>query len=94
VRATSPFDYRSLWVEVFSKQAAKHLAADVLAKELGISAFRTLAIGNDYNDEDLLEWACKSFVGADGIQRLRDRYEIVAEAKSDGFSAAMERLLK
>ncbi|MFM8315323.1 MAG: HAD-IIB family hydrolase [Deltaproteobacteria bacterium] len=92
VRATSPFDHRSLWLEVFSKNAAKHLAADRLIQELKISKIDTIAVGNDYNDIDLLNWAGRSFAVGNAIDELRKRHETVASAEESGFAEAMQKV--
>ena len=57
IRTTSPIDHRSLWIEVFSPEVSKSKTAARLAASLNLGADRALAIGNDFNDEDLLHWA-------------------------------------
>jgi len=93
VRATSPFDHKSIWVEVFSKQAAKHTTSDFLAQSLGVSRSNTFAIGNDYNDQELLNWAGKAFAVGNAIEALKNQHERVAEVQKDGFAEAVERIL-
>ena len=56
IRTTSPIDHKSLWIEVFNKQVSKSKAAARLAAALGVKASDCLAVGNDFNDEDLLSW--------------------------------------
>ncbi len=94
VRATSPFDHKSIWVEVFSHLAGKHRAADFLLKELNLSHTDTVAIGNDYNDIDLLSWAEKAYVVQNGIEELKDQHEVVSSAEEHGFSEAIKRFFK
>ncbi len=62
VRATSPLDGETLWVEIFEKGTSKAMAAHWLAQFLNIKPQSALAVGNDYNDADLLQWAGKRFV--------------------------------
>lgn len=93
VRATSPFDRKSIWVEVFSKQAAKHTTSDFLAQQLGVSRSNTFAIGNDYNDQELLSWAGKAFVVGNAIEALKSQHERVANVEKDGFAEAVEKIL-
>lgn len=92
VRATSPFDQKSIWVEIFSKQAAKHFTAEILGNQLNISTAQTVAVGNDYNDVELLNWAGRSFAVENAISELKERHEVVAHAEQDGFSDAIERV--
>jgi Cof subfamily protein (haloacid dehalogenase superfamily) len=94
IRATSPFDHKSIWVEIFSKKAAKHSTAEFLASELNISLRNTVAVGNDYNDIELLNWASRSFAVENAISELKARHEVVAHADQGGFSEAIERILK
>jgi HAD superfamily hydrolase (TIGR01484 family) len=61
VHATSPLDHRSAWIEVFHPQVSKSRAAAWLAAHLKIPRSRVTAVGNDYNDQDLLEWAGQAF---------------------------------
>lgn len=57
IRTTSPIDHKSLWVEIFSPEVSKAKTAARLAECLGLSAAEALAVGNDFNDEDMLQWA-------------------------------------
>lgn len=91
VRATSPFNHRSIWIEAFSKYASKNQTADFLAKKLKIQSGDTVAIGNDYNDIDLLGWAKKSYSVDNAIDELKNRYEVVASCDDHGFSEAIQR---
>lgn len=93
IRATSPFDHKSLWLEVFSKHAAKHLAANALLQDLNIPLRNTIAVGNDYNDIELLKWASRSFAVGNAIDELRNRHETVATAEESGFAEAMQKVL-
>jgi hydroxymethylpyrimidine pyrophosphatase-like HAD family hydrolase len=65
IRATSPLDGKSMWIEVFAPAVSKSQAAAWLAQARGIGAEHTAAIGNDYNDWDLLRWAKHAAVMAD-----------------------------
>ena len=60
VRTTSPLDGVSLWMEVFAPGTNKSAAAAFLAARLGVDPEATYALGNDFNDADLLAWAAHS----------------------------------
>ena len=62
VRTTSPLDGESLWLELFPVGAGKGPAAAWLAEMLQASPADALAVGNDYNDLDMLLWAGRSMV--------------------------------
>lgn len=89
VLTTSPLDHRSRWIEIFSPAASKSLAAEWLRRRHGVARQDVLAIGNDYNDRDLLEWADHSYVVANAAASLRERYTVVASNDDQGFVEAL-----
>jgi hydroxymethylpyrimidine pyrophosphatase-like HAD family hydrolase len=52
-----------------------------------------MAVGNDYNDLDLLEWADHAYVVGNAPAELRARYTAVASNEEGGFSAAVKLAL-
>ena len=62
IRTTSPLDQRSLWLEIFPAAVSKATAAEWLHRRLLPTEAPALALGNDFNDLDLLRWACLPFV--------------------------------
>jgi hydroxymethylpyrimidine pyrophosphatase-like HAD family hydrolase len=48
-----------------------------------------VAVGNDYNDRDLLEWAHQAYVVANAAASLKRRYTVVASNDDQGFAQAM-----
>ncbi len=91
VRATSPLDGCSRWLEIFPAGVSKSHAADWLAKRCGVAVEHTLGVGNDYNDEDLLRWAGTAFVVANAPADLLSRHPNVPSNDRGGFSAAVRR---
>lgn len=91
IRATSPLDHRSTWIEVFPPQVSKGKAAAWLAARHGIPRGQVCAIGNDYNDGDLLEWAGVSYVVANAAAVLRARYDVVGAGGYCGVAEAVRR---
>jgi Cof subfamily protein (haloacid dehalogenase superfamily) len=94
VLTTSPLDHASRWIEIFPPQVSKGRSAQSVAARLEITEARVFAIGNDYNDRDLLEWASRSFVVANAPAELRDRYTVVASNDDDGFAEAASLVLE
>jgi hydroxymethylpyrimidine pyrophosphatase-like HAD family hydrolase len=93
IRATSPLDHRSLWLEIFPRGVAKSLASAWL-RDSGLGAGGLCAaVGNDYNDIDLLQWADLPFVVANAPAELRERFPSVASNDEGGFSEAVRRAL-
>lgn len=96
IRTTSPLDGASTWVEIFPGGVGKAAASAWLwdhtpSAPMGTSCPRSVAIGNDYNDLDLLDWADAPFVVGNAPDELRRRYTTVASNDGAGFSEAIRR---
>ena len=89
IRATSPFDGESLWLEIFPSGVSKATACEWIAQRHQINQRATLAIGNDYNDLALLAWGGTSYVVANAPPDLHAMYPAVASNDADGFSEAI-----
>ncbi len=88
IRSTSPLDHRSTWIEIFPASVSKSRTTGWLAARLGIPQARTVSVGNDYNDLDLLDWSAARFVTANAPADLRERYPVVASHDEEGVSQA------
>lgn len=91
IHATSPFDHRSSWIEVFDKRVSKGLCVQRLAERLGIRRDQVTAVGNDYNDRDLLEWAGRGFLTANGAEDLGSWFRRVDSNNENGVSQAARK---
>lgn len=89
IRTTSPLDGRSTWIEIFPDTVSKAQASAWLAERYGVERAGIVAVGNDYNDTDLLDWAGVAFVVENGVEALRARYAVVPSNDDNGFSAAV-----
>ena len=89
VLTTSPLDHRSRWIEIFPASASKSLAAEWLMRRNGVDHGAVVAVGNDYNDRDLLEWAQHSYVVSNAPTSLKTRYAVVASNDDQGFAEAV-----
>lgn len=92
IRATSPLDGRSGWLEIFPKMVSKSQAAQWFCDEMGVRS--GLAFGNDYNDLDLLHWADMSFVVENAPADLVAQFSPVASAAEGGFAEAVKHWLE
>jgi hydroxymethylpyrimidine pyrophosphatase-like HAD family hydrolase len=93
LRATSPLDGASTWIEVFPAGVCKSAAAGWL-QQAQAPGTRSLAVGNDYNDVDLLDWADLGCVVGNAPAELRARYRRVASHDASGFSEAVRLALE
>jgi len=57
IRATSPLDGRSLWIEIFAAKVSKAEGIRRIAEHHGLHGVPVAAIGNDHNDKDMLDLA-------------------------------------
>lgn len=89
IRTTSPFNGTSTWLEVFPKGICKSEAVSFLAERCGIDPSRTMAVGNDYNDEDLLHWSGKGFVVNNAPDDLKRHFQTVSDNNACGVSEAI-----
>jgi hydroxymethylpyrimidine pyrophosphatase-like HAD family hydrolase len=93
IRTTSPIDGESTWIEIFPPSVSKARAAEWIAAREGIESSRTLAIGNDYNDLDLLDWAPAGYLVANAPDDLKTRFPTVGSHEENGFTEAIGRWL-
>ena len=89
IRATSPFDHASTWVEIFPAGVSKATTGRWLCEFLGVPLDKTMAIGNDYNDLDLLEMSPHPYVVANAPDELTGRFTTVADNDHDGVATAL-----
>jgi hypothetical protein len=89
IRTTSPLDHCSIWYEIFPRGISKANSAAWVCKYYGIDQGTVLAVGNDYNDLDLLHWSSFSRVVANAPPDLRCQFTMVANHHNDGFTEAV-----
>ena len=94
VRTTSPLDHASTWIELFPVGVSKAHATDWIRGRYGIGRTRTIAVGNDYNDLDMLEWAGRACVVSNAPPSMRARFEVVRSNDEGGFAEAVRPLLR
>ena len=94
VRTTSPLDHASTWIELFPTGVSKSHAADWIRTRHGIARACTIAVGNDYNDLDMLEWAGRAYVVSNAPAPIRARFEVVRSNDEGGFTDAVRPLLR
>jgi hydroxymethylpyrimidine pyrophosphatase-like HAD family hydrolase len=76
-QSTSPYDDDCIWLEVFPPGVTKSSGSQALIELLNIGTHETAALGNDFNDLDLLNWAGRSFVVPQSPPALLDRFEVL-----------------
>jgi hypothetical protein len=94
IRTTSPMDGKSTWIEIFPSSVSKSRAAEWIRKALGIDRKQIMAVGNDYNDLDLLSWAHRSYVVGNAPYDMKSRFICVGTNLQNGFSEAVSHWLE
>lgn len=89
VRATSPMDNWSVWLEIFAPGAGKAAGGQWLAEQPNLNVTDTFAIGNDYNDLDMLQWANHPFVTPNAPDELKDMFPTTAADTDGAFAEAV-----
>jgi Cof subfamily protein (haloacid dehalogenase superfamily) len=93
IKATSPLDGKSIWIEIFAPTVSKSQAVKWLVGTIGLEQNNTCAVGNDFNDEDLLHWAGHSFIVDNGPPSLKSIFQNVASNDNGGVGEAVSRWL-
>lgn len=92
IRATSPLDNRSVWLEIFSGGVNKGLALKWLADSININRDDVLAVGNDYNDMEFLQWAGEAWLVQNSPQSMHKLFAVTDLPAEEGFCELMKRL--
>lgn len=90
IRATSPLDHESIWIEIFPVEVSKGKAARWLCSYLNIDTSNSIGIGNDYNDIDLLDFTSQSFVVANAPDDLKAIYPVCGHHNESAFSEVVK----
>lgn len=93
IRATSPIDGKSVWLEIFNQNVSKALGGSFLCNKLNISRAETIGIGNDYNDIDLLNWAGNSYIVENAPQILKQKYNPCASNQNNPLTMVVSKYL-
>jgi Cof subfamily protein (haloacid dehalogenase superfamily) len=93
IRATSPLDGHSIWMEIFRRDVSKAYGIRWLCQKLGIENDEVLTLGNDFNDLDMLGSFENSFVVANAPEELKSKFSVVKSNNESGFSDAVNRFL-
>ncbi len=86
VRATSPLDNKSMWIEIFPKHVSKATGISFLCDRYGIKNEETIVFGNDYNDSDMLSWAKNVYVVENAVEELKVLYSVIGSNNDDGVA--------
>lgn len=89
IRATSPTDHRSVWMEMYPHGVNKGRALRKLLQMHALDLDKTLGLGNDYNDIHFLDITGRSFVVDNAPAALKAKYENTVNHNQAPLSAAL-----
>ena len=94
IRATSPIDRKSIWMEIFPASVSKANAVKDLCKLNDIGNDFTCGFGNDYNDIDLLEYTKLSYVVSNAPEKLRNQFSVIGSNEENGVAIEIGKLIE
>jgi hypothetical protein len=86
VRVTSPIDHQSIWMEFFNPLVSKANGVKWICDQLNIGYHEVAAMGNDYNDIDLLDAFDLTYVVANAPGELKQNYLLLPSVYDAAFS--------
>ena len=89
IRATSPIDNKSVWMEIYPINVNKGNAVKNLCKNLNININSTIGIGNDYNDIHFLDIVNRSYIVSNAPDDLKQKYKVINSNNENPLSFVM-----
>ncbi len=93
IRASSPIDNKSVWMEIYPPGINKGNSLQYLCKMLNISLKDTIGIGNDYNDIHFLDITGKSYIVKNAPDSLKEKYKITVGNNENPLSEIFSNLI-
>ncbi|MBN1196840.1 MAG: HAD family phosphatase [Candidatus Aminicenantes bacterium] len=92
IRATSPLDNRSMWIELMPRGVSKAAGIEELCRRGKIPLEATVGLGNDYNDLDMLRTVGRAAVTVDAPEMIRREFPSVSPGKGGILRALLHDL--
>ncbi|OFY52295.1 MAG: hypothetical protein A2X22_08570 [Bacteroidetes bacterium GWF2_49_14] len=93
IRATSPLDHESIWMEIYHPDVSKARGIEFICRNHHIEPSEVMAIGNDYNDTDMLDFVGHAFLVDNAPEELKARWPVVNGNDDSGVSSAVETVI-
>jgi len=82
------------FLEVMHPEADKSKALEVIARHYKIDREEVMAIGDSYNDMEMIKWAGVGVAMGNAVQALQDRADFVTASNiEEGVAAALHRFI-
>ena len=93
IKATSPLDGESVWIEIFPSNVSKSQTTAFLAERMNIQHQNICAVGNDFNDDDLLQWVEHGYLVSNGPSSMKEKLHVVGSNNEGGVCEAIDHWL-
>ncbi len=94
IRATSPIDNQSVWMEIYPKGVNKGTAAKYLLNNLEIRLGNAIGIGNDYNDIHFMDIIENSFMVNSAPGDLKRKYSVTVSNNDNPLTEVIKKFSK
>jgi Cof subfamily protein (haloacid dehalogenase superfamily) len=82
------------FLEIMHPEADKAKALEIIAKHYGIERHEVMAIGDSYNDIEMLEWAGLGIAMGNAFETVKDAADFVtASNEEEGVAEALRRFV-
>ncbi len=92
IRATSPIDGKTVWMEFFHQGVSKAEGIKFICNLRNINKNDVVVLGNDFNDLDMLHAFKSAFVVGNSPRELKEKFPVVAPAYEGAVADLMQRL--
>ncbi|MGL4744593.1 MAG: HAD family hydrolase, partial [Dermatophilaceae bacterium] len=84
----------SAWLDINPEGVSKGAALEMVRRRLGVEPARTVAVGDQRNDREMLQWAARGVAmgnAPDDVKSVAD--EVAGHVDDDGLVAVLDSLL-
>ncbi|MBS2100807.1 HAD family hydrolase [Carboxylicivirga linearis] len=81
IRATSPIDGQSIWMEFFHTDVSKAKGISFITQKLQIDDSEVVVIGNDYNDLDMLNHFQSAYIVNNAPDELKQQFILLNDVQ-------------
>jgi len=94
VRATSPFDKKSVWIEILPEGISKASGIEFLKDICSVKKENIVTVGNDYYDLDMLRYsiAKNTYVVENAPKEIRSEFNVIESNLNNGVAKLLEQL--
>ncbi|MCK9256286.1 MAG: HAD family phosphatase [Bacteroidales bacterium] len=94
VKATSPLDNKSIWIEILPPNISKASGIEFIRKLKKIELKNIITVGNDYYDLDMLNYSLKenSYLVENAPEEIKNGFKIIESNENEGVAKLLKRI--